>query len=148
MTDIKEAFLTSSSRPEGDVHVQMMEASYESVPRSWYAGIGVSMLAAAVYVITFYPMQLPIWGLFLSLLVALVFLPACGIIAATTGTVIGSATLVSRRQRLTIPCRPQCHHRVHRWFPNAGRANRECHLQMLWLYGVRAINDSACHSSD
>ena len=89
MTDIKEAFLTSSHRPEGDVHVQMMEASYEPVPRSWYAGIGVSMLAAAVYVITFYPMQLPIWGLFLSLLVALVFLPACGIIAATTGTVIG-----------------------------------------------------------
>lgn len=66
-----------------------MEASYEPVPGSWYAAIGLSMLAAAIYVVSFYPMQLPVWGLLLSLLVALVFLPACGIIAATTGTVIG-----------------------------------------------------------
>lgn len=66
-----------------------MEASYEPVPGSWYAAIGLSMLGAAIYVVSFYPMQLPIWGLLLSLLVALVFLPACGIIAATTGTVIG-----------------------------------------------------------
>lgn len=67
----------------------MMEASYEPVPGSWYAAIGISMLFAAIYVVWFYPMQLPVWGLLLSLVVALVFLPACGIIAATTGTVIG-----------------------------------------------------------
>jgi len=72
-----------------DIHVQMMERSYEPVPGSWYAWIGFTMLGAAIFVVTFYPMQLPVWGLLLSLMIALFFLPACGIIAATTGTVIG-----------------------------------------------------------
>lgn len=91
--DISDAFFSSTSssaeKPEADVHVQMMEATYESVPNSWYAWVGGSMLAAAIYVVVFYPMQLPVWGLLLSLVIAFLFLPACGIIAATTGTVIG-----------------------------------------------------------
>jgi predicted PurR-regulated permease PerM len=93
--DIISAFSSrhAAEKSPPDVHVQMMEASYDPVPASWYAAIGISMLLAAMYVVTFYPMQLPIWALFLSLLVALVFLPACGIIAATTGTVIGEASI-------------------------------------------------------
>ena len=98
--DISDAFFSSTSssveKPEADVHVQMMEATYESVPNSWYAWVGGSMLVAAIYVIVFYPMQLPVWGLLLSLVIAFLFLPACGIIAATTGTVIG-ACLTGRR---------------------------------------------------
>jgi hypothetical protein len=99
--DILSAFSSrrAAERSPPDIHVKMMEASYEPVPGSWYAAIGVSMLGAAIYVVTFYPMQLPVWGLLLSLLVALVFLPACGIIAATTGTVIGMSNVSLPRKR-------------------------------------------------
>lgn len=78
-----------SGRADRDIHVQKSEATYEPVPGSWYAYIGCTMVAAAIIVVTCYPMQLPVWALLLSLVVALIFLPACGIIAATSGTVIG-----------------------------------------------------------
>lgn len=84
----------------------MLEASYEPVPRTWYLAIGISMLLAAIYVVTFYPMQLPIWGLLLSLCIALVFLPACGIIAATTGTVIGLNVITEFIAGLLLPGQP------------------------------------------
>lgn len=90
--DIRDAFVTRE-KGEPDIHVQIMEANYDQVPNTWYTAIGCSMLAAACYVVLFYPMQTPIWGLFLSLLIAVIFLPACGIIAATTGTVIGACIL-------------------------------------------------------
>lgn len=100
--DIRDAFLTSrTTTTSEDIHVQMMEASYEPVPASWYAYAGISMIVAAVVVVVFYPMQLPVWALLLSLLVALVFLPACGIIAATTGTVIGELQACDNRDMLT-----------------------------------------------
>lgn len=116
-----------------------MEASYEPVPASWYAAIGLSMLAAAIYVVTFYPMQLPVWGLLLSLLVALVFLPACGIIAATTGTVIGKSRLcLSQKEMEANLCdRPQRNHRIHRWFSASWSSHRKYGFQVLWIYGVR-----------
>jgi hypothetical protein len=119
----------------------MMEASYEPVPGSWYAAIGLSMLGAAIYVVSFYPMQLPIWGLLLSLLVALVFLPACGIIAATTGTVIGKFPFqlgAFRTGRLTkvVFFRPERDHGVHSWLSVTWATHRKHCFQMLRLYGV------------
>lgn len=116
-----------------------MEASYDPVPGSWYAAIGISMLCAAIYVVTFYPMQLPVWGLLLSLLVALIFLPACGIIAATTGTVIGTSSRLLPREKdaeIMLTLRPQRHNRVHCWLSTARTAYCEHSLQVLWLHGV------------
>jgi len=84
----------------------MLEASYDPVPGSWYASVGIAMLIAAIYVITFYPMQLPIYGLFLAVLIALVFLPACGIIAATTGTVIGLNVITEFVAGFLLPGKP------------------------------------------
>ena len=84
----------------------MLEASYEPVPAAWYAIVGFSMIGAAIFVVTFYPMQLPVWALLLSLLVALAFLPACGIIAATTGTVIGLNVITEFIAGFLLPGKP------------------------------------------
>lgn len=62
----------------------MLERSYEPVPPSFYAAIfGVNLLAAMI-LLTFYPLQLPIWGLFLAIAIAIIFLVPVGIIAAIT----------------------------------------------------------------
>lgn len=103
--DIRDA-LATRDKSEPDIHVQIMEANYDQVPNSWYTGIGCSMLAAACYVVLFYPMQTPIWGLFLSLVIAAIFLPACGIIAATTGTVIGLNVISEFVAGLVLPGLP------------------------------------------
>lgn len=62
----------------------MLERSYEPVPPSYYAAIFGVNLVAAMVLLTFYPLQLPIWGLFLAIAIAIVFLVPVGIIAAIT----------------------------------------------------------------
>jgi OPT oligopeptide transporter protein len=47
------------------------------------------MMALACYVVVAYPLQLPIWGLFLAVTIAAVFLIPCGIIQAVTNAELG-----------------------------------------------------------
>ncbi|GAA5852429.1 hypothetical protein JCM8547_006778 [Rhodosporidiobolus lusitaniae] len=85
--DIRDAM---RSEKTGDIHVEMLERSYPSVPRKWYWLIFSTNFAAAVVLLTFYPvLQLPVWGLFLAIVIAVIFLAPVGIIAAITNTVLG-----------------------------------------------------------
>ncbi|GAA5934611.1 hypothetical protein JCM3775_002003 [Rhodotorula graminis] len=86
--DIKAA-LWAKKDARADIHVEMLERSYEPVPPSYYAAIFGVNLVAAMVLLTFYPLQLPIWGLFLAIAIAIVFLVPVGIIAAITNTVLG-----------------------------------------------------------
>ena len=49
------------------------------------------MLLASIFLVSYYPLQLPVWGLFLALAIALFFLIPCGIIAAATNVTIGQS---------------------------------------------------------
>ncbi|GAA5888097.1 hypothetical protein JCM16303_001503 [Sporobolomyces ruberrimus] len=86
--DIKKAFTARSG--EGDVHIKLLERNYLNVPRSWYiATFGANFVGASI-LLTFYPqLQLPVWGLVLAVILAVVFLVPIGLVAATTNTVIG-----------------------------------------------------------
>ncbi|GAA5961932.1 hypothetical protein JCM21900_001152 [Sporobolomyces salmonicolor] len=86
--DMKQA-LFARKGAAGDIHVEMLERSYLTVPRSYYIIIFVANFAAAMVLLTFYPMQLPVWGLFLAVAIAVVFLVPIGIIAAITNTTLG-----------------------------------------------------------
>jgi hypothetical protein len=72
-----------------DVHVEILERNYASVPRSWYWAVSLSMTALACYVVVVYPLQLPLWGLFLAVSIAAIFLIPCGIILAVTNAELG-----------------------------------------------------------
>jgi hypothetical protein len=90
---VRDAFSTSrraGAGPPPDVHVAMLERHYDPVPGSWYALMLGIPLAGSVYLCLFYPLQLPVWGLFLAIAIAATFLVPCGIIAATTNTTIGA----------------------------------------------------------
>lgn len=85
--DIKEAFLTT--KQSADVHVEMLERCYPPVPKSYYATVFFSMFGGACVLLTFWPLQLPVWGLALAVVMAAVFLVPIGTIAAITNTTLG-----------------------------------------------------------
>ncbi|KAJ9649732.1 hypothetical protein H2199_000511 [Coniosporium tulheliwenetii] len=66
-----------------DVHNRLMRR-YEDVPVSWYLLTGVSMTAVGMFVVEYYPIHLPWYGLLLSLgICTLLFIPI-GIVMAIT----------------------------------------------------------------
>lgn len=67
----------------------MLERSYRTIPSSYYLTVFLSMLGAAMLLVTAYPLQLPVWGLLLSVLMAIIFLVPVGVIAAITNTTLG-----------------------------------------------------------
>ena len=66
-----------------DVHGRLMHR-YEDAPISWYLTTFVSMLAIGIFVVEYYPVYLPWYGLLLALsITALLFIPV-GIVMAIT----------------------------------------------------------------
>ena len=66
-----------------DVHCRLMN-HYEDAPISWYLATFVAMLAIGIFVVEYYPVYLPWYGLLLALsITALLFIPV-GIVMAIT----------------------------------------------------------------
>jgi OPT family small oligopeptide transporter len=66
-----------------DVHNRLMRR-YDDVPLSWYIITGLSMTAIGIFVVEFYPIHLPWYGLLLALSIgAILFIPI-GIVMAIT----------------------------------------------------------------
>lgn len=66
-----------------DVHCRLMHR-YEDAPISWYLATFVAMLAIGIFVVEYYPVYLPWYGLLLALsITALLFIPV-GIVMAIT----------------------------------------------------------------
>ncbi|GAA5981396.1 hypothetical protein JCM11641_005307 [Rhodosporidiobolus odoratus] len=86
--DIRDALRKTDDT--SDIHVTMLERSYPSVPRKWYLILFTANFVGAVFLLSLYPvLQLPVWGLFLAIMIAVVFLVPIGIIAALTNTILG-----------------------------------------------------------
>ncbi|GAA6032208.1 hypothetical protein JCM8097_007126 [Rhodosporidiobolus ruineniae] len=86
--DIRDA-LTKTNRA-GDIHVEMLERSYPSVPKPWYLTVFAVNFTAAAFLVWAYPvLQLPVWGLLLAIVIAVAFLAPIGIISAITNTTLG-----------------------------------------------------------
>ena len=66
-----------------DVHNRLMRR-YEDVPLWWYALIGVSMMAVGIFVVEYFPVHLPWYGLVMAVSIcAILFIPI-GIVMAIT----------------------------------------------------------------
>ena len=66
-----------------DVHSRLMRR-YEDAPMSWYLATFAAMLAIGIFVVEYYPVYLPWYGLLLALsITALLFIPV-GIVMAIT----------------------------------------------------------------
>lgn len=101
---IKEAF--GSRTQAADPHVQMLERNYPMVPNRWYAWTGGLTFAASVYLVLFYPLQLPVWGLLLANIISIIFLVPCGVITATANVTIGLNVVTEFVAGLLLPGLP------------------------------------------
>ncbi|KAJ7963587.1 Oligopeptide transporter [Quillaja saponaria] len=78
---------TSAAKDQmGDVHTRIMKRNYDSVPQWWFYSILVLMFALAFVACEGFgkQLQLPWWGIIMSLAIALFFTLPIGIIQATT----------------------------------------------------------------
>ncbi|RDY08099.1 Oligopeptide transporter 5, partial [Mucuna pruriens] len=84
----------------GDVHTRIMKRNYEQVPEWWFASILVLMIVVAFITCEGFgkQLQLPWWGVLLSLVIALVFTLPIGVIQATTNMVM--SIVIASIQRL------------------------------------------------
>lgn len=71
-----------------DIHNRLMRA-YPAVPKRWYMTLLTVSLSSAILLVIFSPLQLPVWGLLLAVLMGIVFLIPIGIIKAVSDTSIG-----------------------------------------------------------
>jgi membrane protein required for beta-lactamase induction len=74
----------------GDVHTRIMKRNYEQVPDLWFISILFLMTIIALLCCEGFnkQLQLPWWGVLLSLTIALVFTLPIGVIQATTNQVL------------------------------------------------------------
>lgn len=72
-----------------DVHYRLMRANYKNVPEWWYALVFLVSLGMSIATIRAWPTEMPVWSLFVALLIAFVFLIPVGIIYALTNIAVG-----------------------------------------------------------
>lgn len=79
---------------------------YPSVPQSWYLSLFAVTTLAALVLIETAPLQLPAWGLFLAILIAVIFLVPVGVISAVSETTIGLNIVTEFIAGYLIPGKP------------------------------------------
>jgi OPT family oligopeptide transporter len=70
-----------------DIHARLM-SKYKEVPDWWYGVIFLSMFVLAIICTEVWPSELPIWALFVTLLIAFIYVVPIGMIMAITKYVI------------------------------------------------------------
>lgn len=73
----------SASMSGEDVHCRLMHR-YEDAPMTWYLATFISMLAIGIFVVEYYPVYLPWYGLLLALSITALFFIPVGIVMAIT----------------------------------------------------------------
>lgn len=77
-----EADMTASMGGE-DVHNRLMR-KYDDAPITWYLAVFLAMLAIGIFVVEYYPVYLPWYGLLLALAITAVLFIPVGIVMAIT----------------------------------------------------------------
>ncbi|RZC27453.1 Oligopeptide transporter 1 isoform B [Glycine soja] len=92
----------------GDVHTRIMKRNYEQVPEWWFVSILLLMIVVALITCEGFgkQLQLPWWGVLMSLVIALVFTLPIGVIQATTNMQVGLNVITELIIGYIYPGRP------------------------------------------
>lgn len=81
--------------------------AYDEVPSSWYRGTLSLSLAASIWLVWSHPeLQLPIWALFMSILIGLIFVVPVGVLKAVSNTGIGLNVITEFVAGYVLPGKP------------------------------------------
>jgi OPT family small oligopeptide transporter len=67
-----------------DIHARLIRASYRPTPWYWYAGIIIIITAMAIAMVEVYETKLPVYGVFLGLIIPALYMIPCGIVQGIT----------------------------------------------------------------
>ncbi|QRW10201.1 OPT oligopeptide transporter protein [Ceratobasidium sp. AG-Ba] len=77
-----------SLHEQPDIHARLM-SRYKQVPEWWYGLIFIPSLIFGIVCIEVWPTQMPVWALFLALIIAFVYIIPIGMIQAITNQQVG-----------------------------------------------------------
>ncbi|KAI8050581.1 oligopeptide transporter [Syncephalis plumigaleata] len=101
---IYRQFVASRNEKE-DIHSRMMRA-YPDVPISWFVGMFIVTLVAAIIVCEVYPIKVPWWALLVCIVISGLLILPMGIIQAVSNNRIGLNVLSELIGGYLIPGRP------------------------------------------
>lgn len=110
VTSIRSSSTTNEPKTDGlmsgsDVHNRLMQR-YEDAPLMWYLATFLAMLAIGIFVVEYYPVYLPWYGLILALAItSLLFIPV-GIVMAITNQQSSSYLICQLICGAVFPGRP------------------------------------------
>ncbi|KAF2670668.1 small oligopeptide transporter [Microthyrium microscopicum] len=102
--EIWQRFRNVRAEPK-DIHMKLMQ-SYPEVPQWWFITMFVIMLAIGLATVLHYPLQLPWWAFFVSILMAAFFMVPIGMIQAITNIPIGLNVITEFVVAYMLPGRP------------------------------------------
>jgi OPT family oligopeptide transporter len=88
-----------------DVHSRAM-AKYNEVPDWWFMVILLATVILSIIFVTIYPLDTPVWLVFLVIAINLVFAVPLSLLSATTGTNLGLGSLIQVITGFLLPNNP------------------------------------------
>jgi len=80
----RDLWAALKGRNKLDIHARLIRASYPRTPWYWYAAIIVIIMAMAIAMVEVYETKLPVYGVFLGLIIPVVYMVPCGIVQGIT----------------------------------------------------------------
>lgn len=80
----RDLWAAMKGRNKLDIHARLIRASYRKTPWYWYATIIVIIMAMAIAMVEVYETKLPVYGVFLGLIIPAIYMVPCGIIQGIT----------------------------------------------------------------
>ncbi|KAJ3336558.1 hypothetical protein HDU93_002588, partial [Gonapodya sp. JEL0774] len=97
----------ASRTEDGDIHNELMEA-YPTVPHWWFGLLFLIVAAISMFVVLYWPTEMPWWALIFALAMALFFSIPTGVICATTNILPGTNIITELVIGFILPGRPIC----------------------------------------
>lgn len=104
-TEIWDRFRQARESIVPDIHTLMMRA-YKDVPDSVFLGIFFITLGLSVFVVEYYDLQLPWWGVILAVALAAIFVLPVGILQAVSNQQVGLNVLTEFIAGMLLPGQP------------------------------------------
>ncbi|CAG7956299.1 unnamed protein product [Penicillium salamii] len=80
----RDLWTSLKGRTRLDIHARLIRASYRPTPWYWYAGLTVVIMAMAIAMVEVYDTKLPVYGVFLALIIPVLYIVPCGIVQGIT----------------------------------------------------------------
>ncbi|EEQ37471.1 putative sexual differentiation process protein [Clavispora lusitaniae] len=91
-----------------DVHLRLMRQNYKNIPEWWFGITFLCSLALAIVTIRCWNTEMPVWSLFVALLIAIVFLLPVGVIYSLTNIAVGLNVVTEFIIGYMVPGKPLC----------------------------------------